>query len=87
MFIMLALIGLLPFSLVYRSRAERMVTPYLCGANLGDTGHFTGSADSVQPVYLKNYYLHSLLDEATLFRLGLIASGTLMLVMFAAVGW
>ncbi|HMP73748.1 MAG TPA: proton-conducting transporter membrane subunit [Kiritimatiellia bacterium] len=87
MFIMLGVLALLPLSVVYRSRRERPVEPYLCAANVTGAGQFIGSAGAVHTVHLRNYYLADLIDERLLNRVGHLLGASILLVILAAATW
>ena len=82
MMIMMALVLLFPMTFLHHGKGVRVADAYLGGANVGGGTHFRSTADSVQGVTLGNYYLQGILSEAGLARWGVVASATLLGVMF-----
>ena len=79
--IMLTLIMFLPLSLLRRGGPdERVVAPYLGGANVQARLQFTGSL-GVQTQNLSNYYLRSYVGEERMMRIGIASCTALLLAM------
>ena len=87
MTIMMVMIMLFPLSFINYGRGVRVTDAYLGGANLQSSTRFLGSASQELDVTTHNYYLHGLLSEATLSRIGVIGSTVLLVLLFVAALW
>jgi len=87
---MLIMMGLIFLFFISRKgvnfRNTRRVEPYMGGANIPDTGNFSGSAGAVHGISFRNYYLEKYCGERLLFYPSvLISLGLLMVLMIGTV--
>jgi ech hydrogenase subunit A len=76
--LMMAIVLLFPISIVNYGRRAKIVGAYLGGANLPNSGGFSGSGGEAQSFAMQNYYLRELLNEASLSRWGVVSCALLL---------
>lgn len=79
---MLAVVLLLPFSLLFYKGKIRYVDPYLCGSNVESITQFQGSLGAVRNMNLQNYYLGKFFNEKIITQFTVIICILLIIVMF-----
>lgn len=85
LFLMLALVVLLPLSfLLYKPKAQRVAT-YLAGANISGKDSFTGSMGLVQSVGVRNYYLTGFLEERGMTVLSVSVTTAVLAVLLGVI--
>ena len=85
MIIMLTLVSLFPLSFLNYGRNVKVVDPYLAGANTENGVLFIGSLGTVKEITVQNYYLGEFLDEAKIFRTGVVLASVLLAGLLAKV--
>jgi len=80
--LMLVLVVLLPASLLFIKRDINYREPYLAGANIGEKEKFYGSLGLTREVTFRSFYLNNIFGEDKLFKLGVISSIVLIIIMF-----
>lgn len=79
---MLAVVLLLPFSLLFYKGKIRYVDPYLCGSNVESITQFQGSLGAVRNMNLQNYYLGKFFNEKIITQFTVIICILSIIVMF-----
>ena len=84
MAIMLALVMLMPLSLLFYGKNLRYADAYLGGTNVvHDNSKFSGSMGVTKDVTMKNYYLDDYFGEARLCKPTIVATIAIIILMFA----
>ena len=73
---------LLPASLLYFRKGRHVLKPYMGGRPTTDDMHFTGSLGIEREMGLHNYYLQDLFPEPRVFRLGVVITAGILVVLF-----
>lgn len=82
---MLALVILLPLSLLVKNKDARIVDIYMAGANTGDNLTFQGSLGQTREASLKNWYMDKYFGEKKMALIGVLTSATLIVVTFSII--
>jgi hypothetical protein len=82
---MLVMVALFPLSFFNYGHRVKVMDAYLGGANLGGSTRFRGSTGGVQEVTLHNYYFADFLNEAKLFRAGVLMGMGLLLFLLIVI--
>jgi ech hydrogenase subunit A len=85
MSILLGLMVLLPLSFLAYPRKAKYAQRYLAGANVGNTGSFTGAMQTTREATMRNYYLSELFSEKKLSVTSIAVTIALIVTMFLAV--
>jgi ech hydrogenase subunit A len=85
MSILLGLMILLPLSFLAYPKKSKYVQRYLAGANVGNTGSFTGAMGITREATMRNYYLSELFSEKKLSVASIAITIALIVTMFLAV--
>ncbi len=89
MFMMLAMIAILPVMtwILSRRNREKMTMAYMAGVNAGDDRHYIDSFGSVRPLYLSNWYMDNLFGEGRILKPSLyMAAVFLVAIMILSIG-
>jgi len=78
MFMLLALILLLPVGLSFLTRNAKIKTVYMGGINEGDDRHFKGAGGEVKRMYLANWYMEKYFGEKRYFLIGTVIAAALI---------
>jgi len=79
--IMMALVIVLPLSLLsYKKLNYR--PQYLAGTNVGEKDKFYGAMGITRDLTMRSFYMNSIFGEEKLFRLGVVSSIILIIIMF-----
>jgi ech hydrogenase subunit A len=81
MFMMLAAVLILPFSVLYFRKRGRELPAYM-SARPSQANRFSGTAGLEKELELNNYYLDRMFGEARLMKIGVMACALLSLFMF-----
>jgi len=81
MFLMLAVILMMPFSLLYFRKDRKRLSPYMSGRTTIAGAKFAGTAGAVKDLSLRNYYLENIFSEEKLLRIGVPICALLVLAM------
>lgn len=80
--IMVGLMVVLPICLSFTAKNFQYKPQYLAGANTGEKEHFYGSLGVTQEITMKSFYLNAIFGEEKLFKLGVVVSILLIVIMF-----
>lgn len=80
--IMVGLVVVLPLSLLFFKKDFVYKPRYLSGANVTDKEKFYGSLGITNGIAMKSLYLNNIFGEAKLFKLGVVSSIVLIIIMF-----
>ncbi len=89
MFMMLAMIAILPIMtwILSRRNREKMTMAYMAGVNAGDDRHYIDSFGSVRPLYLSNWYMDPIFGEGKILKPSLyVAAVFLGAIMILSIG-
>jgi ech hydrogenase subunit A len=79
--LMMALVIILPLSLIFFYKDMNYKPQYLAGANLSEKEKFYGSLGLTRDVTMKSFYLNNIFGEDKLFKLGVVSSIVLIIIM------
>ena len=82
MTIMIAMVLVLPLTLVYFGKKDKIVPVYLAGANTDDNMRFLGSMGQVKDLSMKNYYMENYFGEKKLALIGVLITSALLSLTF-----
>lgn len=83
MSLFLGMLVILPLGLLFYGKEDRIVPPYLAGANVSDNMKFTGSMGRTMGLSLKNYYMEKYFGEKKLMLIGAVVTNSLFALVFA----
>ncbi|MBI5380764.1 MAG: NADH-quinone oxidoreductase subunit L [Opitutae bacterium] len=81
MSLMLVMVSLFPLSFFNYGWRGKVMDSYLGGANAGGSTKYHGAAGAVREVQMSNYYFGDILNEAKVFRAGVVIGLMLSLVL------
>jgi len=85
MLLMLALILVMPLSMLYYGRDRKHISAYMCGRPTTPDMRFSGSLGITRELTLKNYYMENYFGEKKLHRLGTALCICLIILMFSGI--
>ncbi len=87
MSLMLVMVALFPLSFFNYGWRGKVMDAYLGGGNVGGSTHFQGAMGVVRDVRMSNYYFADILNEAQVFRAGVIIGVALSLCLLGVLIW
>ncbi|RJE46709.1 MULTISPECIES: proton-conducting transporter membrane subunit [unclassified Dehalobacter] len=80
--IMVGLMVILPVSLSFTHKNVQYKPQYLAGLNTSEKERFYGSLGLTREITVRSFYLESIFGESKLFKLGVVSSIVLIIIMF-----